>query len=115
MNGIQVTLSSAACGWNRTLTVKFQPAGRSQNVANARSHAYFLGVGVGSHAHESTTQSGAAAPSIYCVLVSGIGIGPPGESAFLAVRISTPVSVTSKVCSVQLALPELPGARDIPN
>lgn len=30
----------------------------------------------------------------------GIGIGPPGEFSFLAVKTSTPVSVTSKVCSI---------------
>lgn len=30
----------------------------------------------------------------------GIGIEPPGESAFAAVKTSTPVSVTSKVCSI---------------
>lgn len=29
----------------------------------------------------------------------GIGTGPPGESGNLAVRISTPSSVTSRVCS----------------
>jgi len=32
--------------------------------------------------------------------VVGIGIGPPGEFSLLAVRTSTPVSVTSNVCSV---------------
>lgn len=30
---------------------------------------------------------------------AGIGIGPPGEFSLAAVKISTPVSVTSKVCS----------------
>ena len=30
---------------------------------------------------------------------TGIETGPPGESAHLAVRISTPVSVTRRVCS----------------
>lgn len=30
----------------------------------------------------------------------GIGTGPPGESAFRAVKTSTPVSVTRRVCSV---------------
>ena len=29
----------------------------------------------------------------------GIGIGPPGELGFLAVKTSTPVSVTNMVCS----------------
>ena len=32
----------------------------------------------------------------------GIGIGPPGESSFRAVRTSTPVSVTSMVCSLHM-------------
>lgn len=36
----------------------------------------------------------------YCSTV-GMGAGPPGESAFLAVSISTPVSVTSNVCSAE--------------
>jgi hypothetical protein len=31
---------------------------------------------------------------------SSIGIGPPGEFSNLAVSTSTPVSVTSKVCSI---------------
>lgn len=30
---------------------------------------------------------------------AGMGIGPPGELSCLAVRISTPVSVTRRVCS----------------
>ena len=34
------------------------------------------------------------------VAAVGMGIGPPGESACRAVRISTPVSVTNNVCSV---------------
>lgn len=41
------------------------------------------------------------APSVFPPSCSapGIGIGPPGESSFLAVNTSTPVSVTSRVCS----------------
>jgi hypothetical protein len=31
----------------------------------------------------------------------GIGIGPPGEFSFAAVKTSTPVSVTSMVCSTR--------------
>lgn len=34
--------------------------------------------------------------------VVGMGIGPPGESSSLAVKTSTPVSVTSKVCSPEI-------------
>jgi hypothetical protein len=34
---------------------------------------------------------------------TGIGIGPPGEPGSLAVNISTPSAVTSKVCSVSLS------------
>lgn len=37
----------------------------------------------------------------YSSALFGIGMGPPGESSFLAVNTSTPVSVTSKVCSTQ--------------
>ena len=36
----------------------------------------------------------------------GIGIGPPGEFSLLAVRTSTPVSVTSNVCSVPMVSSE---------
>src|SRR3954462_3709142 len=35
-------------------------------------------------------------------VVVGIGIGPPGEFSFAAVKTSTPVSVTSKVCSIRM-------------
>lgn len=35
-------------------------------------------------------------------VVVGIGIGPPGEFSFRAVKTSTPVSVTSKVCSMRM-------------
>lgn len=49
-----------------------------------------------------------------------MGIGPPGESANLAVRTSTPVSVTSIVCSIiiEISIENLaPGmkALDSPN
>jgi hypothetical protein len=33
--------------------------------------------------------------------IGGIGIGPPGEFSNLAVRTSTPVSVTRRVCSMK--------------
>lgn len=39
-----------------------------------------------------------AGPSV----ATGIGTGPPGEAALPAVKTSTPVSVTSKVCSVRI-------------
>lgn len=35
---------------------------------------------------------------------SGIGIGPPGELSSLAVKTSTPVSVTSIVCSTNVRI-----------
>src|SRR3569833_693004 len=41
----------------------------------------------------------AAAASVPFSDGAGIGIGPPGEVSCRAVRISTPVSVTSSVCS----------------
>lgn len=34
----------------------------------------------------------------------GIGIGPPGEFSNLSVKTSTPVSVTSKVCSSRMSI-----------
>lgn len=44
------------------------------------------------------------APLAFAVsfVVVGIGIGPPGEFSFAAVKTSTPVSVTSKVCSIRM-------------
>ena len=42
----------------------------------------------------------------------GIGTGPPGEFSFAAVKTSTPVSVTSKVCSICVML-ELDHKREI--
>lgn len=39
-------------------------------------------------------------------LLVGIGIGPPGEFSCLAVRTSTPVSVTNIVCSAVLLAAE---------
>lgn len=38
-------------------------------------------------------------PVVFSLTTSGIGIGLPGEFSNLAVNTSTPVSVTSKVCS----------------
>jgi hypothetical protein len=37
------------------------------------------------------------------LVVIGMGIGPPGEFSFLAVKTSTPVSVTNRVCSIHLS------------
>lgn len=48
------------------------------------------------HANRSTL-------GLYASVSLGIGIGPPGESSFLAVNTSTPVSVTSTVCSTQVS------------
>jgi hypothetical protein len=47
---------------------------------------------------------GLDAPLAFAVpfVVVGIGIGPPGELSFAAVKTSTPVSVTSKVCSIHM-------------
>lgn len=44
------------------------------------------------------------APLAFAVpfVVVGIGTGPPGEFSFAAVKTSTPVSVTSKVCSISM-------------
>jgi len=40
--------------------------------------------------------------SVVPFVAVGIGIGPPGEFSFAAVKTSTPVSVTSKVCSIHI-------------
>lgn len=44
---------------------------------------------------------------------AGIGMGPPGEFSSPAVKTSTPVSVTRKVCSVHTHISVAPGIQNI--
>ena len=52
-----------------------------------------------SHAATATSVLSFVSPLLSA---TGIGTAPPGESAFRAVRISTPSAVTKRVCSAKI-------------
>lgn len=81
-------------------TSHLQPSASPAQIKLHTSHLMLLNRAT----HRRAENYAWVAPLVFAVSfgVAGIGIGPPGEFSFFAVKTSTPVSVTNKVCSRHL-------------